>query len=73
MHTSATKISEEARRLGVERYDLEPETDGRTVTMCDEPWQDCGDPQRLRELIGFDDEFPYEAQSQPVPTLAAAA
>lgn len=43
------------------------------VTMRDEPWQDCDDPQRLRELIGFDDEFPYEVQSQPVPTLAAAA
>lgn len=43
------------------------------VTMREEPWQDCADPERLRELIGFDDVFPYEAQNQPVPTLAAAA
>lgn len=43
------------------------------VTLRDEPWQDCADPKRLRELIGFDDVFPYEAQNQPVPTLAAAA
>ena len=43
------------------------------VTMREEPWQDCADPKRLRELIGFDDVFPYEAQNQPVPTLAAAA
>ena len=43
------------------------------VTMREAPWQDCADPNRLRELIGFDDEFPYEAQSQPVPTLADAA
>ena len=43
------------------------------VTMRDEPWQDCCDPDRLRELIGFDDVFPYEAQNQPVPVLADAA
>ena len=41
------------------------------VTMRDEPWADCADAALLRELIGFDDEFPYVAQSQPVPTLAA--
>ena len=43
------------------------------VTMREEPWQDCCDPDRLRELIGFDDVFPYEAQNQPVPVLASAA
>ena len=43
------------------------------VTMRDEPWDDCDNPAMMRELIGFDDIFPYEAQNQPVPTLASAA
>lgn len=43
------------------------------VTMKDEPWQDCSDPQMMRELIGFDDPFPYEVQNYPVPKLATAA
>lgn len=43
------------------------------VTMRDEPWDDCANPAMMRELIGFDDIFPYEAQNQPVPTLASAA
>ena len=43
------------------------------VTMADQPWQDCDDPAMLRELIGFDDVFPYQSQNQPVPKLAAAA
>ena len=43
------------------------------VTMQDEPWDDCDDPAMMRELIGFDDIFPYQAQNQPVPTLASAA
>ncbi len=41
-----------------------------TVTMENQPWSDCDDPQRLRELIGFDDMFPYQAQSTPVPVAA---
>lgn len=41
------------------------------VTMKNEPWSDCVDPETMRELIGFDDIFPYEAQNQPVPRLAA--
>lgn len=44
-----------------------------TVTMKDEAWDDCVDADRLRELIGFDDIFPYMVQNQPVPRLASAA
>ena len=40
------------------------------VTMRDQPWNDCEDPDSLRELIGFDDPFPYETQSNIVPQLA---
>ena len=43
------------------------------VTMQDQPWEDCADSALMRELIGFDDIFPYQAQTQPVPTLASAA
>lgn len=43
------------------------------VTMKDLPWNDCDNPSMMRELIGFDDVFPYEVQSQPVPRLASAA
>ncbi|MCY4129705.1 MAG: phytanoyl-CoA dioxygenase family protein [Gammaproteobacteria bacterium] len=43
------------------------------VTMREQPWEDCDDPKAMRELIGFDDPFPYEQQNQPVPQLASAA
>ena len=43
------------------------------VTMRDEPWNDCIDPEAMSELIGFNDPFPYETQNQPVPQLAVAA
>lgn len=43
------------------------------VTMRDQPWEDCVDPETIRELIGFDDAFPYESQNQVVPQLATAA
>lgn len=43
------------------------------VTMRDEPWDDCEDPEMMRELLGFDDRFPYLLQTQPVPKLAAAS
>lgn len=42
------------------------------VTMADEPWEDCDDPESMKELIGFNDPFPYLAQNQSVPVLAAA-
>ena len=42
------------------------------VTMRNQPWQDCADPNAMEELIGFKDPFPYELQNQPVPQLAAA-
>ena len=31
---------------------------------------DCDDPELFRQLAGFADEFPYRAQSQPVPSLS---
>lgn len=41
-------------------------------TMRDEPWEDCDNPEMMRELLGFDDKFPYEVQTQAVPQLTAA-
>ena len=43
------------------------------VTMRDEPWNDCDDPDTMRELLGFDDRFPYLDQTQAVPKLASAS
>lgn len=42
------------------------------VTMQDQPWKDCDDPQRMRELLGFDDTFPYIAQTEGIPKLATS-
>ena len=39
------------------------------ATLADQRWQDCDNPELMRELIGFDDTFPYQAQF-PVPKLA---
>ena len=39
------------------------------VTMRDQPWDDCDDPKMMKSLIGFDDKFPYERQSEVVPQL----
>lgn len=43
------------------------------VTMREESWDDCDDPETMRELLGFDDRFPYLVQTQPVPKLADAS
>ncbi len=43
------------------------------ATMRDQPWQDCDDPEMMRELLGFDDKFPYLVQSERVPKLATAS
>ena len=43
------------------------------ITMRDEPWDDCDDPEMMRELLGFDDRFPYLTQTQAVPKLAATS
>ena len=40
------------------------------VTMRDEPWQDCDNPEMLAELCGFKDAFPYTDQMTPLPKLA---
>jgi len=41
------------------------------VTMADEPWDDCDDPVLMRQLIGFDDKFPYTEQGFPLPRIAS--
>jgi hypothetical protein len=43
------------------------------VTMAGQPWDDCERPEVMRQLIGFDDVFPYLSQNQSVPKLAAEA
>ena len=40
------------------------------VSMADEPWDDCDNPELMRELIGFDDTFPYFEQDFPLPRRA---
>ncbi|MEE2782181.1 MAG: phytanoyl-CoA dioxygenase family protein [Pseudomonadota bacterium] len=37
------------------------------ISMADEPWDDCDNPELMRELIGFDDSFPYTEQGFPLP------
>ena len=39
------------------------------VTMADQPWDDCDNPELMRELIGFDDLFPYTNQRFPMPRV----
>ena len=29
------------------------------ATMKDQPWDDCDNPEMMRELIGLDDPLPY--------------
>lgn len=41
------------------------------VTMADQPWHDCDNPELMRELIGFDDSFPYSKQGFPLPRVAS--
>jgi hypothetical protein len=41
------------------------------VTMADAPWRDCDNPDLMRELIGFDDPFPYTEQGLPLPKVAS--
>ena len=43
------------------------------VTMQNEAWSDCADPDLLKELIGFDDGFPYLEQNQPIPRVASTS
>lgn len=43
------------------------------ITMRDQPWEDCDNPELMGELIGFKDKFPYEVQSETVPTYLAAS
>ena len=35
--------------------------------------QDCEDPELFRALSGFNDEFPYATQSQPIPKVVGQA
>ena len=41
------------------------------VTMRNQPWNDCDDPDAMKELIGFNDPFPYESQSYGLPKLVS--
>ena len=41
--------------------------------MRDQPWEDCDNPELMGELIGFNDKFPYELQTETVPTFAKAS
>ncbi len=41
------------------------------ITMADQPWDDCDNPELMRELIGFDDSFPYTQQGIPLPRVAS--
>ena len=43
------------------------------VTMREEPWDDCDDPETMKSLIGFEDRFPYESQTEMIPKLAVVA
>ncbi len=40
------------------------------TTLPDGLWEDCAEPERLREMYGVDDLFPYFRQMMPVPKLA---
>ena len=40
------------------------------LTMAEANWADCDDPEMMRELIGFDDSFPYFEQNFPLPKRA---
>ncbi|MEM7079110.1 MAG: phytanoyl-CoA dioxygenase family protein [Pseudomonadota bacterium] len=46
-----------------------PQENLRT-TMAEQPWEDFADPALMRELIGFDDAFPYSEQGFPLPRVA---
>lgn len=41
------------------------------ISMAGENWQDCDNPELMRELIGFDDSFPYTEQGFPLPRRAS--
>ena len=43
------------------------------ITMRDQPWEDCDNPELMGELIGFKDKFPYEVQSETVPMFSKAS
>ena len=38
-----------------------------SVTMKDQPWDDCDNPEVMAELLGFNDQFPYLTKPQPAP------
>lgn len=42
------------------------------VTMADQPWDDCDDPAVMRELLGFDDRFPYTEPSMSAPRFVGS-
>ena len=40
------------------------------ITMKNEPWNDCCDAEMIKELIGFEDTFPYTETSTNPPRVA---
>ena len=38
--------------------------------MQNEPWDDCCDAEMIKELIGFEDTFPYTETSTNPPRVA---
>jgi hypothetical protein len=42
------------------------------ITMEDEPWDDCGNPELMRDLIGFDDRFPYSKPGRKWPKFVGS-
>ena len=43
-----------------------------SVTMKDQPWNDCDDPEVMAELLGFNDRNPYLSQRQPAPRFVGS-
>ena len=52
---------------GVSVATLDCATEVLSVTMKDQPWDDCDNPEVMAELLGFNDGFPYLNEPQPAP------
>lgn len=44
-----------------------------SITMRDQPWHDCDNPELLEKLVGLKDGMPYLQQGYELPSLAADA
>ena len=43
-----------------------------SVTMKDQPWDDCDNPEVMAELLGFNDQFPSLNKPQPAPRFVGS-